>query len=365
MTRMIRSTVVLILCLVCTTATAADLSADVKEVVRGDTLTASVGGTTKTIRLKYIECAPPAEALGAKAKQMTEQLCLGKTVRVEVIEDLGAEGLVGDIALDRGKTLSVKLLEAGLARLKESSDVPQALRKAFLQSVTLEKGMHARVPSQAMKFEPSPPKPLTIAPADEVLPATAPPQPVIAPATPAERTPFPAASSVRRSRERTVPARQAARDESSQIDQAILIAFAIVGVITIALAAVGVLSKTRPKPSRSPFRKALRASKSKRIPKYVLVMKGGARPQNEQVFLSEVLRRYAYDWLTTPGITIRGAYNGLFADGISVMTVTTCVIGSFRAGGWQGDIDDYDLEWTAIEHTDGTKGALVSLYLKA
>jgi len=119
-------------CLFCVTSMAADLSAEVKGVISGDTLTATVSGKTRTIRLKYIECAPPEEALGAQAKQMTEQVCLGKTVRLQIVEDREVEGLYGEIAPAEGKTLSVRLLEAGLARLKDPANVPDPLRKAFL-----------------------------------------------------------------------------------------------------------------------------------------------------------------------------------------------------------------------------------------
>jgi endonuclease YncB( thermonuclease family) len=87
----------------------------VTAVEDGDTITVDIKGTPTVVRLFSIDCPEDGQGFGAKAKQFTTAIAMGKTVKVEKLR-LDARGrTIANVILPDGTNLAIHLLEQGLA----------------------------------------------------------------------------------------------------------------------------------------------------------------------------------------------------------------------------------------------------------
>ncbi|MEW6443206.1 MAG: thermonuclease family protein [bacterium] len=81
----------------------------------GDTITVMNQKAPIKVRLYGIDCPEKGQAFGTKAKQLTSDLCFGKTVDVEPVEIDQYGRTVGIVRLEDGKILNAEILRAGFA----------------------------------------------------------------------------------------------------------------------------------------------------------------------------------------------------------------------------------------------------------
>lgn len=86
----------------------------ISAVSDGDTLRAADG---RRIRLYGVDCPEKRQARGADATAITKRLALGRTVKLEKVEQDKYGRVVGIVSLDDGSVLQEELLEAGAAWL--------------------------------------------------------------------------------------------------------------------------------------------------------------------------------------------------------------------------------------------------------
>jgi endonuclease YncB( thermonuclease family) len=87
----------------------------VTAVEDGDTITIDIKGTSTVVRLFSIDCPEDGQGFGAKAKQFTTAIALGKTVKVEKLKVDPRGRTIANVFLQDGSNLAVHLLEQGLA----------------------------------------------------------------------------------------------------------------------------------------------------------------------------------------------------------------------------------------------------------
>lgn len=86
----------------------------ISAVSDGDTLRAADG---RRIRLYGVDCPEKRQARGADATAITKRLALGRTVKLEKVEQDKYGRVVGIVRLDDGSVLQEELLKAGAAWL--------------------------------------------------------------------------------------------------------------------------------------------------------------------------------------------------------------------------------------------------------
>lgn len=86
----------------------------ISAVSDGDTLRAADG---RRIRLYGVDCPEKRQARGANATAITKRLALGRTVKLEKVEQDKYGRVVGIVRLDDGSVLQEELLKAGAAWL--------------------------------------------------------------------------------------------------------------------------------------------------------------------------------------------------------------------------------------------------------
>lgn len=86
----------------------------ISAVLDGDTLRAADG---RRIRLYGVDCPESRQARGADATAITRRLALGRTVKLEKVDQDKYGRVVGIVRLDDGSVLQEELLEAGAAWL--------------------------------------------------------------------------------------------------------------------------------------------------------------------------------------------------------------------------------------------------------
>lgn len=90
-------------------------SGKVVGVKDGDTIEMLLEGKSVTIRLAEIDCPEKGQPYGTKAKQITSDLCIGKTVKLVRTDVDGYGRIVGHIILPDGSSLSHSLVSMGFA----------------------------------------------------------------------------------------------------------------------------------------------------------------------------------------------------------------------------------------------------------
>jgi len=90
------------------------LQGKVTKVTDGDTIIVRCGHLNKIVRLHGIDCPEKGQPYGAEAKEATELLCLGKTVRVNAVGYDRFKRTVGDVVVrDHGINLNQELVRLG------------------------------------------------------------------------------------------------------------------------------------------------------------------------------------------------------------------------------------------------------------
>jgi micrococcal nuclease len=64
----------------------AEIQGRVVGICDGDTITVLINGHTDRVRLNGIDCLEKGQDFGARARQLTSDLCFGKIVRVERLD---------------------------------------------------------------------------------------------------------------------------------------------------------------------------------------------------------------------------------------------------------------------------------------
>lgn len=84
-------------------------------ILDGDTIEVMQGGKAQRIRLSEIDCPEKSQAYGARARQFTSSLVIGKQVKVLAHTRDRYGRTVAEIILPDGRSLNRELLKAGLA----------------------------------------------------------------------------------------------------------------------------------------------------------------------------------------------------------------------------------------------------------